>query len=226
MVPKLSSSLPDFPTASGASLSSLWSTFATALGQKVPLSFPSRLSLVATRTSLTSVSLAAPLMLTSTPLSVRSFLPKLGKASSSATPLTNVSEYFDQPSSPLVASPLSASHAPLAPPPPPNIPTRLLEEEAALLVRCATNPRSRTEHRAAAQSLAASISSLDDLPPPTVALSVVEPSSYKKALKSPEKANLLLATDKEFSSLSSKGTWHLVPLVSPMRVIGCSWKYI
>ena len=53
----------------------------------------------------------------------------------------------------------------------------------------------------------------------------LKPSYYKKALKSPKKANKLLATDKEFSSLSSKCTWHLVPLVSPMRVIGCSWKY-
>jgi hypothetical protein len=45
------------------------------------------------------------------------------------------------------------------------------------------------------------------------------------AMKIPDKAHRLIATDKEFSSLTSKGTWHLVPLVSPMRVIGCSWKY-
>ena len=113
----------------------------------------------------------------------------------------------------------------MAPPPISSTLTRLQEDEAALLVRRATNPRSRTEHRAAAQSLATSIPLPNDLPPPTAALSVVEPSSYKKALKSPEKAHWLLATDKEFSSLSSKGTWHLVPLSSPMRVIGCSWKY-
>jgi hypothetical protein len=117
--------------------------------------------------------------------------------------LTNVSEYFDQPPSPLVASPLSAPHAPLAPPP--NIPTRLQEDKAALLVRRATNPRSRTEHRAAAQSLATYIPLPGDLPPPPAALSAVEPSSYEKALKSLEKANWLMASDKEFSSLSSKG---------------------
>jgi hypothetical protein len=44
-------------------------------------------------------------------------------------------------------------------------------------------------------------------------------------MKSPDKARWFAATDKEFSSLTSKSTWHLVPLVSPMRVIGCSWKY-
>ena len=44
-------------------------------------------------------------------------------------------------------------------------------------------------------------------------------------MKSHAKANWLLATDKEFPSLTSKNTWHLVPLASPMRVFGCSWKY-
>jgi hypothetical protein len=39
-------------------------------------------------------------------------------------------------------------------------------------------------------------------------------------MKSPDKAHWLTAADTEFSSLTSKSTLHLVPLVSPMRVIG------
>jgi len=96
---------------------------------------------------------------------------------------------------------------PLAPPvphQPPAISTRL--DETALVLRRATIPRSRSEQRAFAQSLAAFIPLPDDSFPPNAAISVVEPSSYKKALKSPEKENWLLATENEFSSLSSKGT--------------------
>jgi hypothetical protein len=44
-------------------------------------------------------------------------------------------------------------------------------------------------------------------------------------MKSLDKAHWLLATYKEISSLTSKHACHLVPLLSPMRVIGCSWKY-
>ena len=85
--------------------------------------------------------------------------------------------------------------------------------------------RVRSEQRIFAQSSVSSIASSDDPTSSLAALSVVETSSYKKALKSPTTANWLLATNKEFSSLSSKCTWHLVPLVSPMRFVGCSWKY-
>ena len=49
--------------------------------------------------------------------------------------------------------------------------------------------------------------------------------SFKKVMKSPDKDHWLLAAQKEFSSLISKGTLHLVPLIFPMRVIGCSWKF-
>ncbi len=44
-------------------------------------------------------------------------------------------------------------------------------------------------------------------------------------MKSPDKALWLLGTENDFSSLISKGTWHLVPVVSPMRVIRYSWKF-
>jgi hypothetical protein len=127
-----------------------------------------------------------------------------------------------------------SSNAPTSPPlaPPRPAPAtarqqasllRLQADEDALSLRRVDNPRSRAE-RARAQTLA----SLIPLPPddpPVAALSVAEPCSYKKAMKSPDKSHWLLATNKEFSSLTSKNTWHLVPLVSPMRTIGCSWKY-
>jgi hypothetical protein len=44
-------------------------------------------------------------------------------------------------------------------------------------------------------------------------------------MKCPDKDHWLLATQKELSSLITKATWHLVPLISPMRVIECSWKF-
>ena len=74
--------------------------------------------------------------------------------------------------------------------------------------------------RSLAQAVAA-----PTLSSPTAVLSIIEPCSFKKAMKSPNKTHFLLASEKEYSSLIAKGTWHLVPLVSPMRVIGCSWKF-
>ena len=47
----------------------------------------------------------------------------------------------------------------------------------------------------------------------------------QKGYNRPDKAHWLLATEKELYSLISKGTWHLVPFSSPMRIIGCSWKF-
>ena len=99
-----------------------------------------------------------------------------------------------------------------------TISARHQADEKALIIRRATNPRSRREC-ALAQFVAAST-----MPSPTGALSGVEPCSFKKAMKSPDKAHWLLATEKEFSSLICKGTWHLDPRVPLMRVIGCAWK--
>ena len=102
---------------------------------------------------------------------------------------------------------------------------RLQAAEDALLLRQSTNPRSRSE-RARAQAAVDSVPLPSEAPHPSAALSVIsEPNSYKKAMKSPDKDHWLLATNKEFSSLIAKGTWLLVPHVSTMRVIGCSWKY-
>ena len=50
------------------------------------------------------------------------------------------------------------------------------------------------------------------------------PLLTRRPSRAPKRQKWLLATEKDFSSLSLKGTWHLVPLVSPLRVIGCSWK--
>jgi hypothetical protein len=108
---------------------------------------------------------------------------------------------------------------PIVAPPSAIILARQLASEATLVLRRATNHRSRSE-RALSQTY--------DAPTflaPTSALSIVEPCSFKKAMKSPGKAHWLLATEKEFSSLISKGTWHMVPFTSPVRVIGCSWKF-
>ena len=107
----------------------------------------------------------------------------------------------------------------VAPPPPAITSARQLANEATLVLRRATNPRSRSE-RALAQPNAA-----PTFHAPTAALSVVEPCSFKKAMKIPDKAHWLLATEKELSSPISKGTRHLVPFTSLMRVIGCSWKF-
>jgi hypothetical protein len=41
-------------------------------------------------------------------------------------------------------------------------------------------------------------------------------------MKSPDKDHWRLATDKIFAFLTAKTTWHLVPHISNMRVIGCS----
>jgi hypothetical protein len=133
-------------------------------------------------------------------------------------PLTDDDEFDDDPSLPQTL-PNSAAITRAA------NEARLQAAMDALALRKATNPRSRSEiARAQAYAAATPLPDYDESAIPA-ALSVVEPSSYKKAMKSHDKDHWRLATDKEYSSLTAKKTWHLVPLTSTMRVIGCSWKY-
>ena len=83
-------------------------------------------------------------------------------------------------------------------PPLTTISARQHADEEALILHRAPNPRSRSERALAHSDVA--------MPPPSAALSVVELSSYKKAMTSPDKVHWLLATENGFSSLTSKGT--------------------
>ena len=53
----------------------------------------------------------------------------------------------------------------------------------------------------------------------------VEPSSYKKALESPDKDKWIDAMQEEFQSLEEMGTWKMVDIPKGRKIVGCKWVF-
>ena len=52
-----------------------------------------------------------------------------------------------------------------------------------------------------------------------------EPSSYKKALESPDKDKWIDAMQEEFQSLEEMGTWKMVDIPKGRKIVGCKWVF-
>ena len=100
----------------------------------------------------------------------------------------------------------------------PSPPSRLVQLELERIVRIAEAPQTRNERARVAQEEPVKNAATfeDEFALPTV----VEPSSYRRAVNGTENAQWQRATRAEIDSHLTNVTWKLIPCKIKMRVIG------